>query len=244
MIRFATVFLLGACVTATAGPPFVTDDPQPPELGHFEINVAAQSVRHRGGSEGTLPGIDANYGATEDLQLHLAAGLATQRSDGQSRQYGYGDTELGAKYRFLHQEEIGWDVAIYPAIDLPSGDSGRGLGGGHTRVFLPLWVQKDFGNWSTFGGGGYWINPGADNKNYWVAAWALLRKIDDNLALGGELFHQTSDAVGSPARNGFNVGGTVQVSDEDQIMFSAGRGLAHATATNSFSYYLGYKIGF
>ncbi|MDB5365576.1 MAG: hypothetical protein JWM77_1503 [Rhodospirillales bacterium] len=240
----AVALVLAVSAPAAAGPPFFTDDPQPPELGHFEINIAAQGVRHSGGREGFVPGVDANYGATPDLQLHLAAGLATQKSNGQAAVYGYGDTELGAKFRFLHQEEIGWDVAAYPIVVLPSGDARRGLGAGHTRTLLPLWVQKDFGDWSTFGGGGYWINPGAGNKNYWVAAWALLRRIDDRLSLGGELFHQTSGGADNPARSGFNVGGLLQVTDNGHLLFSAGRGLTQATATNQFSYYLGYRIEF
>jgi hypothetical protein len=246
MIRtsWAAAFVVAVSVPALAGPPFFTDDPQPPDLGHFEINIAAQGIRHRGGREGALPGIDANYGATPDLQLHLATGLATQKTDGKNTAYGYGDTELGAKYRFLHQEEDGWDVATYPIVVLPTGDAGRGLGAGHTRALLPLWVQKDFGDWSTFGGGGYWINRGGGAKDYWVVAWALLRKIDDRLSLGGELFHQTSDGTDSPARSGFNVGGLLQVSESGHVLFSAGRGLTHATATNAFSYYVGYRIEF
>lgn len=243
MRRVAALFLL-VTTPALAGPPFVTDDPEPPELHKFEINIAAQSTSHRGGREGALPTIDANYGAGEDLQLHLAAGLATQRSEGHSATYGYGDMEVGAKYRFLHQEEIGWDVAFYPAIDLPTGNERRGLGDGHARAFLPIWVQKDFGDWSTFGGGGYWIHPGTDNRNYWVVAWALLRKIDDHLSLGGELFHQSSDAVDSPGHSGFNLGGTYTVGDDDQIMFTVGRGLTHVAETNRFSYYVGYKLVF
>jgi hypothetical protein len=46
---------------------------------------------------------------------------------------------------------------------------------------------------ATFGGGGYWINPGAGNKNHWFVGWVLERKITDKLTLGVELFHQTPD---------------------------------------------------
>jgi hypothetical protein len=41
------------------------------------------------------------------------------------------------------------------------------------QYFLPVWLQKDFGKWTTYGGGGYWINPGAGNKNWWFSGILL-----------------------------------------------------------------------
>jgi hypothetical protein len=54
---------------------------------------------------------------------------------------------------------------------LPTGNENRGLGAGHVRAFLPVWVQKSFGEWTTYGGGGYWINQDDNlgDKNYWFA---------------------------------------------------------------------------
>ncbi|MGB8898965.1 MAG: hypothetical protein WCC90_06850 [Methylocella sp.] len=71
---------------------------------------------------------------------------------------------------------------------------------------MPLWVQKDFGDWTTYGGGGYWINPGPGNKNFWFAGWVLERKITDKLTLGVALFHQTPDAISGVSATGFNFG--------------------------------------
>src|SRR5947208_2934500 len=46
-------------------------------------------------------------------------------------------------------------VGTFPITILPTGAESRGLGAGHVRQFLPLWVQKSFGDWTTYGGGGY-----------------------------------------------------------------------------------------
>ena len=54
-------------------------------------------------------------------------------------------------------------------------------------------LQKDFGRWTSYGGGGYWNNPGPGNRNYWFAGWLLQYQCADNLALGGELFHPIAD---------------------------------------------------
>jgi hypothetical protein len=35
----------------------------------------------------------------------------------------------------------------------------------------------------TYGGGGYWINAGPGNKNYWFVGWVLHRQVTDSLAL-------------------------------------------------------------
>src|SRR6516165_9477711 len=96
----ALAVLLLVPAGALAGPPFVTDDPEPVELHHWELYLATQQFHDSGGWSGTLPHIEINYGAAPELQLHLIAPMAYNKSPGDSWHQGYGDTELGAKYRF------------------------------------------------------------------------------------------------------------------------------------------------
>ena len=112
------------------------------------------------------------------------------------------------------------------------------------HAFLPVWVQKSFGDWTTYGGGGYWINPGGGNRNYWFAGWLLQRQITKALAIGGELFHQTADTVGGHDSTGFNLGGIYDFTDNYHLLLSAGRGLENAHATNEFSYYIAFQWTF
>ena len=51
-------------------------------------------------------------------------------------------------------------VGIFPLVEIPTGNSDKGLGNGHTQVFIPLWLQKHWGDFQTYGGGGYWMNNG------------------------------------------------------------------------------------
>jgi hypothetical protein len=241
---------------AVAGPPFVTDDPEPVDFQHFEINTATLGARTQGGRAGSAPGIDINYGILADTQFHIGLAGPWQASDGKAFQFGYGDTEFGLKYRFVPEDVAHWrpQVAIYPTIDLPTGDAQRGLGAGHTRLFLPLWVQKSIGDWQTYGGGGYWINRYDDSRNYWFAGWTLLRKFSDQWTIGGEIFHQTADLRIEPAlvgnglssrpSTGFNLGGFYTIDQNWRIIFSAGRGLQNAAVTNQFSYYIGCQSSF
>jgi hypothetical protein len=164
---------------------------------------------------------------------------------------GIGDTELGVKYRFIDPDKGDWwpQVAIFPLVELPTGDAKRSLGAGYTEAFLPVWTQKDFGKWTTYGGGGYWINPGPGNRNYWFAGWLVQRQVTDKLALGGEVFHQTSNMVGRGDSTGFSLGGVYDITEHYHLLFSGGRGgllyaVDGARVSDPTTYYLAFQWTF
>jgi hypothetical protein len=245
-VLLAVAAAIASAGPAKAGPPFRTDDPEPVDYQHWEVYAFSVGTRVHGDTSGLLPGIEVNYGAAPNLQLHVAMPLAYDSPSGGGTQFGYGDTELGAKLRLVDEDENGWRpmVGIFPMLELPTGNVRRGLGAGHTREFLPVWIQKSFGDWTTYGGGGYEIKPGTGNKNFWFAGWYLQRKVTDQLSLGGEMFHQTADSVGGRDSTGFNLGGIYDVTEHHHLLFSAGRGIQNARYTNEFSYYLGYQLTF
>ena len=182
---------------AIAGPPYITDDPEPVDYQRWEFYAFSQGGRANGETSGVAPSCDCNYGILPDVQLHIQPGAAFRRASGASPAWGPGDTELGLKYRFVEQDKTNAtpSIAFYPLLEAPTGDPTRGLGAGRTRALLPFWGQKDFGDWSTFGGGGYWINPGPGAKNNWFVGWVLQRKLTEQLAVGVELFHQTPTEI-------------------------------------------------
>ncbi len=104
----ALLVLLLSSRVSVAGPPFLTDDPVPVEPGRWEINNYSIGTFATGAFAGGLPGIDANYGAVENVQLHLQVPLAFARWEGVGTQFGPGDTEIGVKYRFLNAEPKDW----------------------------------------------------------------------------------------------------------------------------------------
>lgn len=233
---------------AFAGPPFITDDPEPVDDGHWEVYGFSAGARGSRDFSGLGPSIEVNYGALPDLQLHVIAGLAFDDPTGRPRQMGVSDTELGAKYRLIDPGPDDWwpQIGVFPLVELPTGSASRGLGAGYRQEFLPVWVQKDFGKWTTYGGGGYWINPGSGNRNYWFAGWLLQYQLTENLALGGEVFHQTSAMTGRNGASGFNLGGIFDLSEHYHLLFSAGQGgLLYAVDTaatrSPLTYYLAFQ---
>lgn len=233
-----------AAVPVWAGPPFFTDDPEPVEHQHWEVYIASQWVHERNvGTSATLPHLEVNYGVIPDMQLHALVPMAYSDPRDGSKQYGLGDAEVGVKYRFIHEDEKGWrpQVGIFPIAVLPSGSSSRGLGEGHTKIFLPLWFQKSWGPWTTYGGGGFWYNPGEDNKNYWFTGWQLQRTFSETWTLGAEVFHTSPKAKGESDETGFNVGGFLTLSENHHILFSVGRDFK---GPNTLFTYLGFRWTF
>jgi len=237
---------IGASGPALAGPPFITDDPVPVDYQHWEIYGFSAATHVKGDTGGTLAGTEINYGPAPNLMIHMIVPLAFDAPHGGSMKVGRGDVELGAKYRFINADSSDWwpQVATFPLIEVPTGDAKRGLGEDLTTEFIPIWLQKDFGRWTTYGGGGYWHNPGDGNKDYWFVGWLLQRQVTDNLALGGEIYHQTADTVGGKGMSGFNIGGVYDFNAHEHLLFSAGRGIENVTASNEFSYYLALQWTF
>ncbi len=226
---------------APAGPPYVTDDPEPVDYQHWEVYLASQVAHDKDGWAGTGPHLEVNYGVLPDVQLHLIAPLVFQLPAEGTGRYGYGDTEVGVKYRFVYEDTWTPMVGVFPIVLLPSGDERNGLGTGHVLTFLPLWIQKSVSEWTTYGGGGYWIVPGAANRNFWLTGWQLQRHVTDWAAVGVEVFHTTPQERGGPSETRFNAGLLVDFSERHHLLFSAGRGVQ---GPNDFQGYLAYQLTF
>lgn len=212
-----------SCGFAHAGPPFVTDDPEPVEFRSWEINTAATGAWHGGQASIGLPSVDINYGIAPDVQLHAQPRYSIER-DGETRK-GIDDTEVGVKYRFYENkgDDRSFMLGIYPMYQLATGARRLGADRGTHGVFLPLWAQYDRGPWTVYGGGGYRINHGADARNSTFTGVTVLRQLTGALQLGVEAFHETATASDARSTSGFNVGGARTLSPHLNLLFSAGR---------------------
>ena len=113
---------------AFAGPPYITDDPEPVDYQHWEFYAFSQGGRANGETGGVAPSCDCNYGVLPDVQLHIQPGAAFRRASGASPAWGPGNTELGLKYRFVEQDKTNAtpSIAFYPLLEAPTGDPTRG----------------------------------------------------------------------------------------------------------------------
>ena len=220
----AAMIGVGAAGQAQAGPPYLSDDPQPTDVGHWEIYTFAIGAGASNDFAGET-GFDINYGAAKDLQLTAVLPLAfdnTKSFSFDGLRSGPGDVELAVKYRFLHQADESWtpDVAFFPRLFVPTAD--RQFGTGKFGLLLPIWVEKDFGPWSVFGGGGYQINPGAGQLNFWQGGVAISRTLSNRLSLGAEVYTQTRDARDGGAYETLNFAATYKLVKHWSLLASAG----------------------
>ena len=235
------IVMVGPVQAVWAGPPFSTDDPEPVEYRHWEIYVASQLDHDKSGWSGTSPHFEVNYGALPNLQLHLIAPVSFSAQAHGATNFGYGDTEVGAKYRIFEETDRLPQAGVFPLVEIPSGDRQHGLGAGHAQVFLPLWLQKSFGPWTTYGGAGYWINPGKDNRDWWFTGWLLQREITPALTLGAEIFHESPSEKAGDSDTRLNLGSIYNFSDTYHLLFSAGHTVQ---GPGGFQAYLAFQITF
>jgi opacity protein-like surface antigen len=230
----AAALVLCSLPGAYAGPPFVSDDPVPTDYGHYEIYAFAQGSQARD-ETGSAFGIDFNYGALPDLQLTAVLPIEVETASHTATVAGIGNVELAAKYRFVHQEDTGWDIAVFPRVFLPSASAE--VGEKHLSLLLPIWVGRNWGDWSTFGGGGCVINRSRESQDYCLLGWALTRRILPNLTVGVEVVHQGADSKGGRTSTGVGGGLIYDVSDNVHLLAYAGPGLQNAAETARFNWY-------
>ena len=236
-----TVLLSHGPQEALAGPPFLTDDPEPVEYQHWEFYLASQDFKTTGDWSGTAPHVEVNYGVVSNVQLHLIAPLAYDAPSAGPTHYGYGDTELGVKFRFIQETERMPQVGVFPLLEVPTGSVRDNLGNGHLQALLPVWLQKSWGSWTAYGGGGYGINSGVSNQNWGFVGAVLQRQVLTNVLLGAEVYYQTARQIGGANDTVFNIGTVIDFSEEHHLLFSAGRSIHGPT---EFQFYIAYQFTF
>jgi len=117
MNHFAKIILLAVCLNLVpaartiAGPPFLTDDPEPVDYQHWEFYLFANGEPCQRRLRINGPAAELNYGVLPDTQLHLVVPALTISPDNGPSATGLGDTEFGIKISFRprvgHMPQIG-----------------------------------------------------------------------------------------------------------------------------------------
>jgi hypothetical protein len=223
-----------AAPTVIAGPPYATDDPETTEYRHYEAYAfTAGGSGHQG--VGGVAGLDLSYGAGPDLQLTTVIPFEYDLPSDGSSVSGLGNVELAAKYRFVHQENYGWDIAIFPRIFLPSGS--EAVGDRNASFLLPIWLEKDWNQWSAFGGGGCAWHRGVGAHDYCLVGLAVTRQLTPSVRMGAEVFHQTADTIDGDASTNFSLGLLYDATENFHLLASAGPGLQNLRTNDHVIWY-------
>lgn len=225
MMRWLWLCLCGVAFSSSAGagPPFQTDDPQPVEFRHIEAYLFGTTDHADADTFSTAPGFEFNVGAAPNLQLHIIVPLAYLSPGGN---YGIGDVELGVKYRFVKEAKRRPMIGVFPMLELPTGNSQLGLGNGQAWARLPIWLQKSFGPWTTYGGGGYQINSAPGMKDSAYGGWLVQRDLNKHITLGTEIFSQQAQQAGAREATFWDAGGYWNLPKGFSVLFMGGHTVA------------------
>jgi hypothetical protein len=189
---------------AIAGPPFQTDDPEPVDFHHYEFYVFGNSDGTGVATATSGPAVEFNWGVVPNVQLHFVIPLAGSFPSNNPNflpagsgptAFGLGDIETGVKFRFIKETKHRPMIGIFPMFEIPSGNSAKGLGVGKGWAKLPVWVQKSFGPWTTYGGAGETIVPATGYRDFTYGGWLVQRDIGKKLTLGAEVFSHGAEGL-------------------------------------------------
>jgi hypothetical protein len=199
--------LFSVSTAALAGPPFQTDDPEPIDFRNYEFYTFATSDGTPVETDMFGPAVEFNWGALPNVHLHIILPAATILPENNPslapagvgpRAFGLGDIELGIKYRFVQETKHHPMVGTFVMFEVPSGNAAKGLGVGKTWYKVPLWVQKSFGPWTTYGGGGVTLVSAPGYRNYPYAGWLVQRDLGKKVTLGTEIFYHGPEGLATP----------------------------------------------
>jgi hypothetical protein len=167
VVSLATAFL-PARALAQGGPPLITDDPDTPGPGYWEINIAALMDSTRSQRRVEVPRVDMNCGVGCRIQLKFEMPWVALRTEDQRTETGAGTATVGVKWRFIGQEgeRIAW--SIYPQFDFNTNHSSatKGIEEAGRQFLMPteftvemfhLEVNAEVGRNFVENGPGSWI---------------------------------------------------------------------------------------
>jgi len=241
-----SVLLIGV-LQAKAGPPFQTDDPEPVDFHHYEFYTFGNTDGTGVETDSSGPAVEFNWGILPNTQFHIvvpAVAIAPSNNPkyfpsgaGQSA-FGMGDIEIGVKYRYVKETKYRPMIGTFTIIEVPSGNSNRGLGVGKVWAKLPVWLQKSFGPWTTYGGVGEQIVPQTGYKNFTYGGWLLERDIGKKWTLGTEVFSHGREGIATPlirASTLVDFGGYYYIRNPGfQVLFCYGHAVAGMPETYGY----------
>jgi hypothetical protein len=236
--------ILAAILTVSAhaqgGPPLVTDDPDTPGSGNWEINAAATGARSRDHWDLAAPDLDINYGWGEHVQLKVDLNWASAELADGKRETGFGATDFGVKWRFADQETSGFALSIYPQLlmNLAPSSVARGLTTEGREFFLPAEISTLSGDFQFDAElGRNFVQRGPDA---WVGGVIVAHPCGPHLECGFELHgvlieHQLEPLV--------NFGVHWQIIKHVILLAALGRNVGSSgDDSQSFLFYLGFQL--
>jgi hypothetical protein len=233
------LLLLPACALAQGGPPLITNDPDTPGDGNWEINIAAAGTHADAAWEISAPDVDVNYGLGERIQLSVHFGEAWAHEPNQPWRSGLGPVELALRYRFIDEDKAGFALALQPHWQQSWSHAAnrKGLASEHAEFGLPVQVAKTFGK--VVAGAELGRNFIAGEPDEWqLGAFASRDCFIDGLQCLAEVVAVRAD--GDATQTLVNFGARRELGEHFVLLGSLGRELD--TPTHGTLFYFGVQL--
>ena len=218
----------------------MTDDPDTPGNGRWEINVAAIGAHTPGLSQLSLPDADINYGWGDHVQLKIDTPWLVDDQSGEGMKSGLGASELGVKWRFIDRETSGFSMSTYPqlSVNFAASSPRRGLTSPGLQWFLPLEASTTFAGFGLDGEIGR--SFGAQAPGSWATGLILSHDCGHALECLVEI-HET--LVPHDAQALLNFGGRLHLGDSLALMAAIGRDVGpESDDRQDLLFYFGLQI--
>jgi hypothetical protein len=248
LLPLLVVAAVGTPVVSSAqgGPPLVTDDPDTPSGGHWEINLAAIGARSPGDRQLSLPDADINYGWGDHIQLKIDTPWLLSEAAGEAAKSGLGATNLGVKWRFIDTDRSGFAMSTYPQVlinALPSSYR-RGLTVPGQTWFLPAEISTERGGFGFDGELGRYVSTSPlarlEQPDAWAAGFIVSHDCAPQLECLAEI--RQTFAPGD-AQTLLNLGGHRQLTESLALLFAVGHALGPARPDHQqLLFYVGVQV--
>ena len=220
------VALLASCLPAPAwaqgGPPLITDDPDTPGPGYWEINLSTFLERRPHAYTIETPRLDANYGVGKRIQLKFEVPWV-RATEADVSHSGAGNATVGVKYRFIGQEGkmVAWSV--YPQLEFNTTHSSvtKGLVEEGRELLLPTELTLELLHVEVNGEAGR--SFGENGLGGWVYGVSTEGHVAPRLELLAEM-HGERPKSGSPEWI-VNAGAREKLTHQLILMLAVGRGV-------------------
>jgi hypothetical protein len=246
--QIGLVVILSLKVTLIfSAPPFITDDPDPVEYQHWQFYLFSTLDKSDMYRQVNVPSFTLNYGALPNFEASLTFGFLSFKQNvflealNVLDAYGFTDMALTPKYTLIKETNTFPQIAVAPSISFPTGAQRRGLGNGRSILTYPIWLQKSWGSWTTYGGGGYLENLTPNTKNFYFEGWVIQKELSDKIMLGMEIYHQNGSLVTGRSTTLATWGGSYSFPSSKSVLFSFSRQI---TSEKHLMIYLGLFLEF
>ena len=226
---------------AQGGPPLLTDDPDTPGPGRWEINLATLLERSRLERRLETPRVDANYGVGRRIQLKFEVPWVWAREGENDIQTGVGNGTAGIKWRFVGQEGMRIAWSIYPQLEFNTTQSSvtKGIVDKGSELFLPTELTVEFAHVEINGEvGRRFVTSRPDN---WIFGLSTESHVSPRLEVLSEL--HAEQFSGQLTELLANVGARPKLTRQLILLLAAGRTVRNVAERGTrFYLYVGLQL--